>query len=98
MDIVLLIMLLGVAVGYLFRRKDKLIKISEKLVTLFIYLLLFVLGVEVGGDDSVMNNLSSLGLDALLLSLGGIAGSVLVTWGIYISFYKNRGLEASDEG
>lgn len=44
-------------------------------------LLVFFLGVSVGGNETIVHALGTLGIQALILCLGGIIGSVLVsTW------------------
>jgi uncharacterized membrane protein YbjE (DUF340 family) len=48
-----------------------------------IYLLLFLLGVAIGTNEVIVKNLPALGFKALLISLGGVLGSVLVAWLAY---------------
>lgn len=54
----------------------------SKAVTALVWLLLLLLGVEVGGNAAIMGNLHRLGLDALVIALlataGSVAGSVLL--------------------
>lgn len=71
------IMALGMVLGHLLRNKTKIISVNNKLTTLSIFLLLFVLGYGVGADEKIISNLMSLGWDALVLSLGSIFGSIL---------------------
>jgi uncharacterized membrane protein YbjE (DUF340 family) len=42
-----------------------------------IYLLLFLLGIAIGTNEIIVRNLPTLGLKALLISIGGVVGSVL---------------------
>ena len=58
----------------------------QKLIYFAIFLLLFLLGITVGANGDVMNNLDSIGLEALLITLAAIAGSVLSAWGVYRFF------------
>ncbi|WP_455968731.1 LysO family transporter, partial [Butyricimonas virosa] len=53
------------------------------------FLLLFLLGITVGANGDVMNNLDSIGLEALLITLAAIAGSVLCAWGVYRFFFMS---------
>ena len=57
---IILVMFSGVAVGYLLRNAKGTERISTS-TTVTIILLLFLMGCEIGSDDNVMRNLSSLG-------------------------------------
>jgi hypothetical protein len=49
-----------------------------------------MLGLSVGSNDQIMQNLSSLGVEALVISLAGCLGSALAAWFIYKYFFKAR--------
>ena len=83
------IMFAGIAVGYLLRKIDILQKIGKP-ISYTILLLLFLLGISVGSNQEIVNNLARLGGQAFLLALAGTAGSVLAGWGIYSLFFKER--------
>lgn len=55
------IMLTGMLVGYLLRSK-RLLWI-HKVITLLIWLLLFLLGIDVGGNETIIRNLHAIGLE-----------------------------------
>ena len=76
------IMFCGIAVGYFFRKVEWLQKIGKP-ISYTILLLLFLLGISVGANESIVNNLTTLGGQALL-------GSVLAAWGVYHFFFKER--------
>ena len=80
----------GIVIGYFLRGKITLIKINDKLVMWAIYLLLFVLGISIGTNQTIMNSLPTLGLKALAITLGGTIGSVLLAWFTYHKFFKNK--------
>jgi len=75
---IVLIMLCGIGAGYLFRNKK--ISFIGRVITVLIWVLLFLLGIEVGANPRIVNGLQTLGLEAVVLSLGGSAGSVLFAW------------------
>ena len=75
MFIVIAMMFSGIAFGYLMRR-HRFTHIG-KIIISFIWILLFVLGVEVGGDPKVMNSLHTLGLEAIFIAGLSILGSAL---------------------
>ena len=78
---VVAIMLSGMAVGFLLRKRR--LRVVPHAVTVLIWLLLFFLGVEVGENPQVINGIRDLGLGALWLSLTGIAGTILFSWALW---------------
>lgn len=81
MFIVVGILLLGVLLGYLLRPVE--LKWLNMLITLTILVLLFLLGITVGGNPQIMNNLGSIGLKATLIATAGLLGSVVAAKAIY---------------
>ncbi len=75
------IILSGMAVGFLMRKRQ--LRIVPNLVTVLIWLLLFFLGVEVGENPQVIGGITTLGLEALWLSLAGLAGTILFSWALW---------------
>lgn len=75
MFIIIGLMLTGILLGYLLR-KQNLNKIHT-VITLLIWLLLFILGIEVGGNEQIVKGLHTIGLEAVILTIGGTAGSVI---------------------
>lgn len=86
---VISIMFGGVAVGYLFR-KITWLQFVGKPITVSIILLLFLLGVSVGSNKEIVDNLATLGLQALLIAFAGTIGSVLAGWAVYHFFFKEK--------
>lgn len=87
MIIVISLMVCGIILGYAFKEKN--LKFVQKFINYAIFLLLFLLGITIGANEDVMNNLDSIGLEALLITLAAIAGSVLCTWGVYRFFFMS---------
>lgn len=75
---VVLIMLCGMAAGYALRQRR--MTFAGRVVTPLVWLLLFLLGVEVGGNPDMTSGFGRLGVEALALSFGGVAGSVVLAW------------------
>ncbi len=80
------VMLCGVMVGYLLRNKN--LGFVPRLITIAIWVLLFLLGIAVGLNDAILNNLDTIGLQAFLLSIGGVMGSVVLAWVVYRFFFS----------
>ncbi len=78
MFIVIGFMLAGIVIGYLLRKR-KLVFIHRIILTL-IWLLLFLLGLEVGANESVILQFGKLGFDAFVLATAGTVGSVVAAW------------------
>src|SRR5574344_148036 len=78
MFVILLSMLSGAALGVVFRRKP--FGRIQQIITLLIWSLLFLLGVEVGQNRHIVQSLPTLGLEALLISCSALAGSILLAW------------------
>ena len=83
------IMLSGMAVGFLLRKRR--LRVVPHLVTVLIWLLLFFLGVEVGTNPQVIEGITSLGLEALWLALAGLAGTILFSWALWKWVSKRKG-------
>ena len=83
------IMFAGIAAGYLLRKIELLQKIGRP-ISYTILLLLFLLGISVGANKEIVDNLATLGSQAFLLALASTAGSVLAGWGVYHLFFKER--------
>ena len=61
------LMLTGMLLGFLLR-KQKLSGI-HKVITVLIWLLLFLLGIDVGGNQKIINGLHTIGLEAIVMKL-----------------------------
>ncbi len=73
-------MIAGILVGYAGRRIS--LPWISSIITGLIWILLFLLGWEVGHKEEVINSLPVLGGDALLLTLAALLGSCLAAWGL----------------
>ena len=73
-----MIMLCGIAVGYMLRNKNT--RIVSRIITVLIWLLLFLLGIEVGSNPRIVMGMQTLGIEALLLTIGGSIGTILFSW------------------
>ena len=89
MFIVIGIMVAGMVLGYVLRCVR--MEWTHLLVTLLIWLLLFLLGIEVGENEQIMRGLHTLGLEALLLAVGGVLGSVLAAKWLWHTLHIRTG-------
>ena len=89
MFIIIGLMLTGMLLGYLLRRKN-LCRIHN-VITVLIWVLLFILGVEVGRNEQIIKGLHTIGIEAIILTLGGTLGSVIAAWTLWKALYKKKG-------
>ena len=75
------LMLTGMLLGFLLR-KQKLSGI-HKVITVLIWLLLFLLGIDVGGNQKIINGLHAIGLEAIVITLAAVLGSVTAAWALW---------------
>ncbi|MFR9503138.1 MAG: LysO family transporter [Rikenellaceae bacterium] len=87
MFIVLGIIILGVLIGAQIRVPRASIVLS-KLLNGIIYLLLLVMGIAVGGNEDIVNNLSTIGLQAFIITFGAVLGSLCFAYIIYRWAFK----------
>lgn len=85
---VIIIMIVGMCVGYLLRERQKLAKHIDTVVTWAIFLLLFLLGVSVRTNKTILNNIDSILLTVIILTVGAVLGSVVIAYFTYILFFK----------
>mgnify|MGYP000757351652 FL=1 len=83
-------MLTGITLGYLFRNLTIFQK-TEKTISLTIILLLFVLGISVGSNPTIINNLGKFGWQAAIIALSATCGSILVSWLVLKYFFRQEG-------
>lgn len=87
MVIVIGLMIAGIILGYMLR--DRNLKIVHELITWAIFLLLFLLGITVGANKDVMDNLGTIGYEAMLITLAAVSGSVFCAWCVYRFFFSS---------
>ncbi len=83
------IMFVGIGIGYVLRNLQFLQKI-EKSTSLTIFLLLFVLGISIGSNSLIINNLGRSDGRRLLATLS-ILGSMLASFLVFHLFFKKGG-------
>ncbi len=84
---VLAIMTTGIIIGLLTHHNTRWIKINDKLTMGAIYVLLFLLGIRVGINDTIINNIHTIGLQAIIITIGALLGSLICAYIIYKLFF-----------
>ncbi len=86
--ILILSILVGIGIGFLLRRKAMLW--LDNLIMLWVCLLLFLIGIEVGGDENILASFHVLGYKAVLLAFCTTLGAMLAAWGLW-RVVRNKG-------
>ncbi len=73
-------LLIGMAAGLLLRRRTRVLGMLDRTGMLLIYALVFFLGLSFRSDLIKGSSGVELFVTALMLALGGIGGSLLLTW------------------
>lgn len=88
MLIIIGIMFAGILAGYLLRNKR--LKWIYKVVTVLIWLLLFLLGIDAGSNKAIIDGLHTIGIEAAVITLGAVTGSSLFAWGLWYLIYERH--------
>ena len=81
---IIIIMFCGIALGRLLRnRKLPWLGVATNV-------LIWLLGIEVGNDDRIIRGIASLGLEALVIALAGVAGGAVLSLLLWRYTSKNK--------
>ena len=90
--LIFVFLILGFTIGY-YNKKDSLLYIySDKIATITVYLLLFLMGISTAQIEGFFEMFSSSGRSAFALAILGILGSILFTLPINNIMKKRRGI------
>lgn len=81
MFIVIAFMLLGGIIGYFLRKKE--LGYIPKIITILIWLLLLLLGMEVWSNPDIVSGIATIGKEALIITVAAVMGSAamaLLLW------------------
>lgn len=85
---IIALMLAGILLGYLLRSKR--LRGIDKAITMLIWVLLFILGIEVGGNEQVVKGLHTIWLESTILSIGATLGSLIAAWVLWRALNKHN--------
>ncbi len=88
-------MLAGVLIGH-FLRNGKRVEKIEKSTSITIFVLLFVLGLSVGSNNVIIDNLGRFGWQAAVIAMLGMGGSIIAARIVFQLFFK-KGEEKNEE-
>ena len=88
------LMVCAMMVGLFFQKTS--LPFLSNVTTWLIWILLFILGIEVGGNRRIMEGLYTLGVEALIVALLCVLGSCFASWVLWKILYRNEiGTEAT---
>lgn len=94
---VVLITLLGTGIGYVLRRHSRWLQYVDRTILLTIFVMLFVLGWSVGGNDDLVRHLPSCGGQAALIAVAAMVGSACLAGVVHHFFFSGEGGDGADE-
>lgn len=87
---ILLVLSAGILLGLLIVNYPKLHILNNNLLNYAIYLLLFLLGISVGTNREVIQNLDKIGLEAITIAITSITGSVLLSFLLFKLLFNHN--------
>jgi len=97
MLIIILFLITGISLSLSIRRISILLKMNEKILTLTIYLFIFMLAISTGLDNKIVVSLDTIGWLAFMMILGVFTAITIVFWFLYNYFSKNIRRTSSSE-
>ncbi|MEJ8768745.1 LysO family transporter [Prevotella sp. HCN-7019] len=92
---IVMTMLAGVLIGH-FLRNGKRVEKIEKSTSITIFVLLFVLGLSVGSNNVIIDNLGRFGWQAAVIAMLGMGGSIIAARIVFQLFFK-KGEEKNEK-
>ncbi len=93
---IILIMASGILAGWLLRGRN--LRLLGKIISVLIWVLLFLLGVEAGGDERIVKGIASLGLEAIVITVGGVTGCSLLASVLWRISHRPSNSTKDEEG
>ena len=93
---VLGLLIFGFVAGYILRSVPVLEKL-EKTISWTVLFMLFVFGISIGMNETLIQNLGRFGSQAALLAVCGVFGSLLASYFVYRLLYKKEGGQEDEE-
>ena len=87
---IICVMFAGMGIGFLFRKIEWFQK-TEKTISYTLFAMLFILGISVGSNPLIIQNIGQFGWQAAILAVSSLFGSILAAWAVYNLFFKKGG-------
>lgn len=84
---ILALLIVGVPIGFMLRRYLAFRKVANRVVSLSVFMILFLLGAGLGSNNDLMTQLTEMSYAAIIISFGAFVGSVLAMIFVYQFFF-----------
>ena len=78
----------GIPLGYALRRRPSAVRWTNHALSGIIYVLLFLIGVSLGGNADLLSRVSELGLQGVVIGLLGSLGSAFAAWVLFKTLFQ----------
>ncbi len=78
----------GVPMGYALRKSSKAVSITNHALSIVIYALLFLIGLNIGSNDDLIARMADLGIQGIFIGIACAIGSILAVWILYNIVFK----------
>lgn len=91
MFFVISLIMVGIGIGYLFKVREALFRVSNFISVISVYVLLFFMGISTAGRKDLFSHFREIGAVSILLCFSGILGSIImmIPIGFYLKRHKN---------
>ena len=86
-------MLGGMCLGFLLRNRQ--LPQLNRIITVLIWILLFLLGIEVGENEKIIQGLGTLGIEAFVITVAAVSGSCIAAKILWARLNKTRKKESA---
>ena len=90
MLIVTSILIGGILSGFFLKKRIDTRSAPDKIMTALVVILLFLMGYFLGSDKLLVKKLIIAGRNALLISIGSVLGSVLLSFPVYYFLFRDE--------
>lgn len=94
---VIVVFIVGIFLGRMIKASDKFREWLERLVTYSVWILLFLMGIAVGINKTIIQNFEQIGYLAFFLTIGAVVGSVLLSAIVYRYLFRAKKLKGGEE-
>ena len=90
---ILIALCIGIGIGYAQRKRPSFVRAADTCAKWLVCLLLLSLGLNIGGNSSILEQFGMIGITTVLICAGSTLGSALAGWGAFKLFFKKDRME-----
>ena len=80
---------IGTFLGFLLRKRKGIIRFTDYITNWSVYTLLFLLGLSIGINTTIIKNIGTIGIQAFIFAVGAIGGSIILTFVVEKLLFKH---------